>query len=245
MSRSSRFALQLAVTVAGAILNYFVGRLTNTPSLGIAAWATLTIVAAATLDFCKDLWLERHGRQRQPGQVALGTGWVRAAGIVRGRIDRFRWTSVIGAIVIGILAGVACYAFSLATLTIRFLAVAGGPPLGMKSPYDHSAIMFISNFQTSSATAWLMVASFAMALTLRPPVVLPLGVMAVSVTNAAIVAIPSLTPVATDLQSQVAVSLSTLEGPLVQLPYTCVLFGCAIPLVIGVIACCFINLSLN
>ncbi len=244
-SRSSRFALQLAVTAAGAILDYFVGRLTNTPSLGIAAWAALTLLAAATLDFVKDLWLEHHGRVSESGQVALSSGWVRVAGIVRGRMIRFRWTSVIGAIAIGVLAGIACYAFALATLVIRFLAVTGGPPLGLKSPYDQSAIIFISNFQASSATAWLMIASFAMALALRSPVVLPLGIMAVSVTNAAIVAIPSLTQVAAGMQSQVAVSLSTPEGRLLQLPDTWVFFGCAIPVIIGIIACCIINVSLS
>jgi hypothetical protein len=137
---------------------------------------------------------------------------------------------VIGAIVIGILAGIACYAFALATLIIRFLVVAGGPAAGLKSPYDRSAITFVSNFQASSATAWLMVATFGMALILRPPVVLPLGVMAGSVTNAAIVAIPSLTRAATGLQSQVAISLSVPEGRLLQLPDTWVLFGCVIPL---------------
>lgn len=238
MSSSTRFAIQLAVTAAGAILDYLVGRLTNKLTLGIICWALLTLAAAATLDFVKDVWHDhKAGGSSNGNWNAGGNGIITVAGIIRGRIDHFRWATVVNAIIAGALAGVASYAFTAAVITFRLLATQNGPVLGSHSPYDQSAIAFISNFQASSTTAWFIVACFAIALILRPPVVLPLGIAAVSVANAVLIATPQLSPRAPTLATQLAYSLSTPDGWLLRLPAKSVLLGCVVSFAIGVLAC--------
>jgi len=245
VSRSFKFAIQLAVTTAGALLDYFVGRLTNKMSLGILAWAVLTLIAAAALDFARDVWREHRTAGYGYGRSTPGGGLAKAAGVVRGRIRTFRWTTVVNAMLVAGLAAVASYAFTLAVLTVRFLAVTGSSELGQQSPYNDSAIAFIGNFQASSTAAWLVVACFVLALLLRPPVVLPLGVVAVSLINAAIVAMPSLTRNVILLRSQLATSLSIPDTWLMGLPADLVLFGCLAPFGLGVLTCGLINRTLS
>lgn len=237
MSRSSRFAIQLAVTGAGAVLDYLVGRLTDKLSLGILCWALVTLFAAATIDFVKDL-LRDHNVGSGSRSWGLGSNPIlMAAGVIRGRIDCFRWTTVINAMAAAALAGIASYAFAAAIITFRFLTVDNGPVLGAYSSYDQSAVAFISSFQASAATAWFIVACFSMALILRPPVVLPLGIAAVSITNASLLTVPPLSPTASAFHNQLAFSLSVPDAWLFHLPAKLVLYGCLIPFAIGVLAC--------
>ena len=224
------------MTTAGATLDYLVGRLTNKLSAGILAWALLTLFAAASLDFAKDVWAEHHGHGNAVW-TTTGGGLISAAGIIRGRLDHFRWATVINAFAAAALAGIACYAFSVAVITFRFLTVPGGPLLGGRSPYDQSAIAFISAFQASSTIAWFVVACFAIALILRPPVVLPLGVIAVSVANAIVLALPHLSRSDVPFRDQVASTLAAPDSWLLSLPSKSVLLGCAISFFIGIVAC--------
>ncbi len=174
-----------------------------------------------------------------------GGGLAKAAGVIRGRIRIFQWITMVNAMLVAGLAAVASYAFTLAALTFRFPAMTGSSELGRQSSYDQSAIVFIGNFQTSSTAAWLIVACFVLALLVRPPVVLPLGVIAASLTNAAIVAMPPLTHNVIGLRSQLATSLSIPDTWLMRLPAALVLFGCLAPFALGVIICGLINRSLS
>jgi hypothetical protein len=245
LSRSTRFAIQLAVTTVGAVLDYLVGRLTNRPSLGILCWALLILVAAAVLDFFKDAVQEHRIRSSGPGWNTASNRVFTAAGIIRGRIDQFRWPTVVNAITVAVLAGIAGYVIALAVIIFRFLKVAGGPVLGAHSPYDQSAISLISSFQTSSTMAWFIVVCFAIALFLRPPVVLPLGVMAISVANSIVLAVPPLSPAAADPNSQLADSLSMPDAWLLDLPAKSVILGCVAAFVVGIMACGFISQRMN
>ena len=245
MSRSVKFAIQLAVTAAGAVLDYFVGRLTDKMSLGILAWTGLVLVAAAAIDFARDAWREHRPARDGYGWPTPGGGLAKAAGVIRGGVRTFRWIAIVNAMLVAGLAAVASYAFTLAALTFRFLAMTGGSELGQQSPYNQPAVAFICNFQASSTAAWLVVACFVLTLLLRPPVVLPLGVVAVSVTNAAIVALPPLTGDTIFPRSQLAISLSIPDTWLMRLPTELVLFGCLAPFALGVIVCGLINRSLS
>jgi hypothetical protein len=246
LTRSNRFAIQLAVTTAGAILDYLVGRLTNKLTLGILCWVLLTIVAAASLDFIKDAW---HGHRNRydnaAGGYSPGSGLTTVAGIIRGRADKFRWATVVNSFVVAALAGIASYAFAAAVITLRLIAVQNGPELGKNSPYDQAAISFISSFQTSPTTAWFIVACFALALILRPPVVLPLGVVAVSLANTILLALPGLSPTAPALASQLSYSLSAPDGWLFDLPVRYLVLGCVGAFAVGLIACGAISRRIN
>jgi hypothetical protein len=242
LTRSTRFAIQLGVTTAGAVLDYFVGRLTNKLTLGILCWVLLTIVAAASLDFAKDIF---HGHRDRndgaTGRYSSGDGLTTVAGVIRGRYDRFRWATVVNSLVVAAFAGIASYAFAAAVITLRVIAVHNGPELGKSSLYDQSAISFISSFQTSSTAAWFIVACFGLALLLRPPVVLPLGVAAISVANTILLPLPALSPAAPALDSQLSYSLSTPDTWLFALPVKFVVLGCLAAFAVGLAACGAIN----
>jgi len=244
LSRSTRFALQLVTTAAGALLDYLVGRLTNKPTLGILSWVGVTLVAAAALDFLRDL-LQEHRANRSGSLNSAGNGMTAVTGIIRGRLDSFRWPTVSNAVMAASFAGIAGYVLTLTVITLRFTAVQGGPKLGADSAYDQSAVAFISSYQSSSSMAWFIVACFAIALILRPPLVLPLGVGAVSVANAFVLALPPLSSTASQPQSQLVESLSTPDNWLLDLPVNSVLWGCAASFAIGVLACGVISQRLN
>lgn len=232
MSRSAGFALQLGATTASAFLDYLVGRLTGAPSLGIAAWAVVILLTAAALEYYKD--------QARPGNNAGSSYTGRSVVLDFLRpLSSYRWSTVVRALVAAAFAGLAAYAFTLAVITFRFLAVHNGPALGKHSPFNLTVVTFVGNFQASAATAALIVGSFALAMLLRSEILLPCGVALVAVANAILLGIPQriLTAATSGFRSQIAYSLSTPDGWLFRLPVGDVLWGCAIPFGVGVVAC--------
>ncbi len=228
------FAFQLAVTAVGALTDYVVVRLTGEQSLGIISWA-LAVVLISFLLVTLDVWF--NYRAWGTGRSTAGTDVTLAARLIRVGLS---WSSLVKAINVAVFAGVIGYAVSLAVITIRLLAVPGGPVLGSHSVYDRSAILFIGSFQSSSSMVWLVIVSYAIALLFRPPLVLPLGVFVVSVVNASVVKIAPLSLTVVHPPSQLTASLAIPDSWLFRLPPAWVLSGCMVAFVIGLLACNYI-----
>jgi hypothetical protein len=232
MSGSMRFAKHLLVAALGAALDYLIGRLTSTLSLGIICWAVVVLVASAALDYL--------GEAPNTTQTTspMGIPWR----VIRDRLARFRRPTVFKAMLIGVLAAVASCAFTLALVTFRFCAVHGNSLLGKDSPFNHQVIVFISHFQASSTTVWLFGVCAALAMFVPwKLVVLPVGVATVTIANAMFVGIPPLSRTPENWYSQVAYSLGALDGWLFRLPSVTLPLACVIPALLGVIACVWIS----
>jgi hypothetical protein len=220
--------------MAAALLDYLIGRLTGAVSLGIACWAALMVLVAAILEFYKDLARDRN----RTGSSYMGSFTV--IDLIR-PIGRYRWATIVRALCAAGFAGMAAYAFTLAVITFRFVAVYNGSPLGKYSPFNHAVITFVSNFQASAATAALVGVSFALAILLRSEVLLPCGVALVAIANAILIGLPQQTAASTAFRSQMAYSLSAPDGWLFRLPVVTVPWACAIPFGVGVVACWIVS----
>jgi hypothetical protein len=241
VSLEASFALQLAATTVGALLDYLVGRLTGAPALGIACWAGLTLLIATILEFSKDLLRDRN--RNGAGQSSSYTRSSSLLNFVR-PVSGYKWATVTRALWAAAFAGVAIYALGLAVITFRFLTMYHGLRLGQNSPLDSTVVTFVSNFQASAATGALVGGAFLLALLLKSEVLLPCGVALVSIANALLAGLPRMTPAA-GFRSQVAYSLSAPDGWLFKLPEADVLWGCGAWVIVGVIACGIISGSVR
>jgi hypothetical protein len=234
MPSSMRFAKRLLVAALGAALDYLIGRLTNTLSLGIICWAVIILVASAALDYVNDT------AQYPPQTFPQGSPW----GAIRTHMPQFRRPTVFTSVFIGALAAVASWAFTLAVVTFRFCSAHGNSMLGKDSPFNRQVILFVSHFQASPTTIWLFGVCAGLALFIPwRLVVLPLGLALVDIANAALVGIPSLSRASGkgNWYSQVTYSLGALDGWLFRLPPVAVPFACVIPVLIGAGACAWIG----
>src|ERR1700739_2444954 len=176
MTRPAVLLISFLVVVAATLTDYLVGRLANSPSLGIACWAGLVLVVSVILHPIREGHRDHDDSARYTSSLDLTI----FNNVVRGA-DIFRWKTIFISMVAAVLAGTCAYIFILVTFTVRYAAVDHGPRLGKGSPFNHSAMMHIVGFQTSSTALWFVVASFFLALFLRPPALLPLGVIGVSI----------------------------------------------------------------
>jgi hypothetical protein len=241
MTRSTVLLISFLVAVAATLADYLVGRLANSPSLGIACWAGLVLAVSAVLDAFRE-WHRDHGH----GNGARYTSALDLTifnNVVRG-VEIFRWGTILTSMVAAVLAGICAYIFILVTFTVRYAAVDHGPKLGKSSPFNHSALMHIVGYQTSSTALWFVVASFFLALFLRPPALLPLGVIGVSIASAASVALSPLTRSAGGPFSQLTQSLSAPDAWFFSVPAGDLIWACFAAFVLGVLICGFINVIL-
>jgi hypothetical protein len=102
----------------------------------------------------------------------------------------------------------------------------------------------IVGFQTSSTALWFVIATFFLALFLRPSALLPLGVIGVSITSAASVALSPLTRTADGPFSQLTQSLSGPDAWFLKVPADDLILACFGGFVLGVLICGFINVIL-
>lgn len=234
MSRSVGFALQLAATVVGALLDFLVGKLTGAFSWGIVCWAGVVVLTAAILESGKDLAHDWNKAGSSLSGRATGPDFIR-------RITSYRWTTVVNALLAAAFAALAVYAFTLAVITLRFVTVYHGSRLGAHSPFNHAVVTFVSNFQVSASTAALIVGSFVLAILLRSEILLPFGIGLVAIANALLMGLPGHNATASGFHSQIAYSVSAPDGWLFRLPVTAVPPACLIPIAIGMICCTIVS----
>jgi hypothetical protein len=247
MTRSAVLFLSIAFAIAGTFLDYVVGRLANNPSLGVACWAAGLVIVAGVLDFVREWHKEReHEGTPYTSRYAGAIDLTIINNLVRGA-DMFRWETIFAAMVAGVLAWIGAYVFTLATITIRFTDVHHGPKLGKLSPFDHDATAVIVSFQTSSAAWWFAIACFLLALVLRVPALLTLGVVGVPIANAASAALKPLTRGAVDPSGQFTQFTQSFSAPdawFFRLPTSDIILACIAAFIAGLMVCWFINLIL-
>ena len=235
MTRSTVFMISFLVAVVATLSDYLIGRLINSPSLGIFCWAGLVMLVSAVLDTYRE-WRREHAHNSGGGYTVS----LDLTNVLRGA-DIFRWGTIISSIAAAAFAAVGAYIFILATFTLRYTAVSNGPKLGKLSPYDHSAVTRIVGFQTSSVVLWFIVACFFLALLLRPPALLPLGVMGVSLANAANAPLAPLTRSIDGPSSQLAQTLSQPDAWFLKALPADLFWACLAALVVGIAVCWCIN----
>lgn len=230
MSAQWRFLLQLAATAAATLLDIIVGKVTNKPTYAMAAWAVVALVVAALFEFFKDTANDKYTIAGVRIPVRMVPGFFRP-------VAGYRFGIIVKAACAAVFAAVACGALTLAVITWRFEIMRGGVRLGKGSAQDSSVIVFVSNFQTSGAIAALVIGTFLLAVLLKSEFVLPVGVLAVSVVNAWQVPISANGTGMNTYSSDLAHSLSVLNGLLFRLPELSMPVGCLIALGIGLAAC--------
>jgi hypothetical protein len=232
MSRSMRFAKHLLIAALGATLDYLIGRLTNTLSWGFICWAVIVLFASAALDCLNE------APATTLACAQTGIPW----GVIRARIARFRRPTAFKATFIGVLAAMVSCAFTLAVVTFRFCAAHGNSLLGADSPFNRQVIVFVSHFQASPTILWLFGSCAALAMFIPwRLVILPTGVAAIAIANAAFAGIPPLSRTSGTWYSQVTYSLGALDGWLFRLPPVVMPFACVIPALLGIGACAWIS----
>jgi hypothetical protein len=142
--------------------------------------------------------------------------------------------------------GIACWA-ALILLTAAALEffkdlARGRNSTGSSYPGRPTVVDFIrpvSRYQWSTVVRALWAAGFAGAASHTSEILLPCGIALVSIANAMLIGLPqrTLAAIPAGFRSQIAYSLSIPDGWLFRLPVAGILWGCAIPFVVGVIAC--------
>ena len=207
-------------------------------------------MASALLDYLREVW----GPGRDGGYSGPYTGpWPRSSLAAWMRMARRRhphglnWQSVQRATWVGALVGAAGYAITLGVVSVRYVDWHQSSQywLGLGSPYDRPMTVFVANFQSSSTMFTFMLASFAIALLLRPALALPLVIIAVFRGQRLIFPLPSLSAVGTQFTSELASSFSALDGYVFRLPEQAVPLGIPGAFAVGVILCGFISAALR
>ena len=230
MSAHARFLWQLAATTTGTVLDIVIGKFTDKPTWPLAVWAIVALVVAALFEFFKDTANDEYTRDRSRGYVRMVPGFFR-------RIDGYNFWIIIKAALAAVFAGLAGCVIALTVITWRFVVMDHGVQLGKNSPYDTPIVVLVSNFQTSSAIASLIIGTFILALVLKSEFVLPVGVLVASVVDAWQVPISANDIDAGGYRSDLAHSLSVPNGLLFRLPELSMPLGCLIALGLGLAAC--------
>jgi hypothetical protein len=237
MSRSSWLACQIAATAAGAFLDYFVGRLTNRLSVGIAVWAAVTLLASVILEYIKNYSNERPATSGSGDWSTSGVSREPWIVVMRRRHPQGGWGSIMDALKVAGLTAIACYIFALGAISLRFVDQHNAIKLGAKSPYDASFVTSVASIQCSSTTMILIGASFLLAATLRPSVMLPLGVGAASIINAFSLPLAQPSTQVNQPTSQFIESLSQPDAWFFRIPQDAVPWSCLGLLVLGIVLC--------
>jgi hypothetical protein len=232
LSAEWRFLLQLGATVAGTVLDIIVGKVTNRPTLIMAVWAIVAIIAAAAFEFFKDRANDEY--------TIHGVNRLRVAPSFFRPPTAYHFGVFVKAVLAALFAGFACCVLSLAVIVCRFLIMHGGARLGKGSPFDVPIVTFVSNFQTSGAIAALIIGTFVLAVMLKSEFVLPVGIFVASVVNAWQVPIFGRGAPVDGYHSDLAQSLSVPNGLLFQMPSLSVPVGCLVVFGVGLVACAIV-----
>lgn len=238
MTRSAVLLISVIAAASATVGDYLVGRLVDSPSLGVAFWAGAVVLVSAVIDAHRE-WDRKHGRNGGAGYATTFDLTI-LNNMLRG-VDALRWGTIISSIAAAVCAAGGAYIFVLATFALRYTAVPGGPKLGEHSSYDRSAVTHIVEFQTSSTILWFVIACFFLALLLRPPALLPLGVMGVPLANAASAPLAPLTRNPDGPSSQLTQTLVQPDAWFFQVPPGDVFWACLAALAAGVVICWGIN----
>lgn len=234
MSGQGRFFLQLAATAAGTVLDIIVGRVTDKPTWVMAVWAVVALVVAALFEFFKDTANAKYTIKGVRSSARAVPSFFRP-------IDGYHFGVIVKAAFAALFAGFACCVLTLAVITWRYIVMYGGVRVGKGSPLDTSIVIFVSNFQISSAIAALIIGTFVLTVILKSEFVLAVGVFVVSLVNAWQAPIFANGAAAAAYRSDLAHSLFVPNGLLFRMPELSMPVGCLIAVGIGLAACAVVG----
>ena len=238
------FGLQFFAVSVGALTDFCVGKLTNKLSLAVFGWLIATLFISAMLALFADKTALPRPQSTRSAWASLSR-WF--AVYLNQSQSRAAWPSIVNAALISLLATAAYWILMLAFIVLRYAAQVKTSIswLGEGSPFDQFVVAEAVKYQLSSTAMAFTGAVFLIGLLLRPPLVLPAGIMAVCAVNAASISLPSLSTAAQGPPSQLVASLSRLDGYLLRLHGDLVVPGCLGMLFCGFIMCGIIHRRIN
>lgn len=234
------FGLQLLAVSVGAFTDFLVGKLTNKLSLAVLGWLAATIFMSALLALFADKTAAPRGQYTQSAWASLSR-WFSV--YINQSRSRAAWPSIVNAAVISLLATCTYAMLMLAFVVMRYAAQVKSPHnwLGPGSPFDQFVVAEAVKYQLSHTALEFTGAVFLIGLILRPPFVLPAGIMAVGVVNAASISLPPLRRAAQGPPTQLVAPVSRLDGYLLRLHGDFVVVGCLALLAASAITCWIIH----
>ena len=238
------FGLQFFAASVGAFTDFCVGKLTNKLSLAVFGWLIATLTISALLALFADKAEMPRPQSPQSAWASLSR-WF-AIYLNRSQ-SRAAWPSIVNATYISLLAIVAYWTLVFAFIVLRYTAQAKTSVswLGEGSPFDQFVVAQAVKYQLSHTAIEFAGAVFLIGLLLRPPLVLPAGIMVVCAVNAASLYLPALSMAAQGPPTQLVASLSRVDGYLLRLHGDLVVPGCFGMLVCGFIICWIIHLRIE
>ena len=227
------YGWQFLAASAGALADFCVGKLTNKLSLAVFAWLVVTLAVSALLALVADETAQ--SRRRSPGYVraSLSQSLSRWFSVYLSQSrSQAVWPSIVNAAWISLLAVVAYCLQIFALIVLRYTDEVKALDLwlGRGSPFDNFVVTEALKNQLSHTALNFAIAVFLIALLLRPPFVLPAGIIGVSVINAFSLSLPPLSAAAQDPPTQLIAPVSWLDSRLLQLNQNLV-----VPVCIGVL----------
>ena len=216
------------------------GKLTDKLSLAVFGWLVATLFVSATLALLADKTSLPRPQAPQSAWVSLSR-WF--ALYVNQNRSRAAWPSIANAAFITLLASITYCLLMLAFIVLRYTAQVKSQSswLGAGSPFDQFVVAQSIKYQLSHVAMEFAGAVFLIGLLLRPPLVLPAGVMAVCGVNAASISLPPLSTVRQGPPTQLVAPLSRADGYLLRLHGDMVVLGCLAILAVGFIMCGMIH----
>jgi len=227
------FGLQFLAVSVGALTDFFVGKLTDKLSLAVLGWLVATLFASAMLALFADRTAVPAFRHSQSAWTSLSR-WF-AVHINQSK-SRAAWPSIANAAMISLLAVITYCMLMLALVVLRYSGQVKSSAmwLGSGSPFDHFVISEAVGYQLSQTAIDFAGAVLLIGLVLRPPLVLPAGIMIVGCVNGTSLYLPPLHSSAQGPPTQLVAPLFRIDSYLLQLPRNLVVLGC-----LGLLACCF------
>jgi hypothetical protein len=236
------FGWQFLAAAAGALADFCVGKLTNKLSLAVFGWLVATLAVSAILALFADETAQPRQRQRPAGYVraSLSQSLSRWFTVYLNQSrSRAVWPSIVNAAGIAFLATVTYGMLTLALIVMRYAGEVRAQArwLGKGSPFDNLVVTEALKYQFSHTALNFAIAALLIALLLRPPFVLPAGIIAVCAINGFSLSLPRLSAIQQDPPTQLIAPVSWMDDHFLQLRQALVVPGCIGILLCGLLLC--------
>jgi hypothetical protein len=214
MFRSVGFGLQLTAAAVGAVGDYLMGKLTANWTWALFTWLGVTIVASAILA------VAINEAQAQSAAARINANLSRWFSVkLQQSQQRAAWPGFRDAFWIALFALFEYWVLTLTIIVLRYAQHKGSTAnwLGHGSPFNQSVIEMAVRYQLSSTMVWFVFVVLLIAFILKPPAVLPVGILAVCAVNSLSIPLDPLRVMSGDPPSQLSAPLYTADGWILQL----------------------------
>ena len=238
------FGLQFFAASVGALTDFCVGKLTNKLTLAVFGWLIATLAVSALLALFADKTASPRPQSPQSAWLSLSR-WF-AIYLNRSQ-SRAAWPSIVNAAFVSLLATATYWILILAFIVLRYAAQVKTSIswLGQGSPFDQFVVTEVAQNQLSHTAIEFAGAVFLIGLLLRPPLVLPAGIIGVCAVNAISTYLPPLSTTAQGPPTQLVAPLYRADSYLFRLHGDQVVLGCLGMLICGFMICGMIHRRIN